>query len=55
MRAYDALNGKVIYDSTERNEVTEEIPHFAAITAGAHSVFCGTRTVLMGFTQRIIH
>lgn len=51
MRAYDVLKGKVIYDSTVRNEVTEEVPHFAALTAGGHSVFCGTKTGLMGFTQ----
>src|SRR5208282_5227612 len=28
MRAYDVLAGTVSYDSTARNDVTEEIPHF---------------------------
>ena len=51
MRAYEPVSGAVVYDSTTHNDVTEQIPHFAPITAGANSVFCATSTGFMGFTQ----
>lgn len=51
MRAYDVLSGTLVYDSTVHGDVTEQIPHFAPITAGANSVFCATQTGFIGFTQ----
>lgn len=54
MRAYDPLAGTVEYDSTVHNDVTEDIPHFAPITAGANSVFCATSTGFIGFTQFVV-
>jgi hypothetical protein len=51
MRAYDVVTGKIAYDSTVNNDVTEEIPHFAPITSGGNSVLCGTCTGFMAFTQ----
>ena len=51
MRAYDVITGKIIYDSTVNNDVTEEIPHFAPITSGGNSVFCATSKGFMAFTQ----
>jgi hypothetical protein len=51
MRAYDVVTGKIAYDSTVNNEVSEEIPHFAPITSGGNSVLCGTSKGFMAFTQ----
>lgn len=51
VRAYDVKGGHVLYDSTTNNDVTERIPHFAPITAGANSVFIATDNGFIGFTQ----
>lgn len=51
LRAYDALTGTIVYDSTTHNDVTEEIPHFAPITSGGNSVFVGTKDGFIGLTQ----
>jgi hypothetical protein len=51
MRAYDVVSGTIAYDSTLQGDVTEQIPHFAPITSGGNSVFCGTSTGFIGFTQ----
>jgi hypothetical protein len=51
MRAYDALTGTVVYDSTTHNDVTEDVPHFAPITSGGNSVFVGTKAGFIGLTQ----
>jgi hypothetical protein len=54
MRAYDPLTGTVVYDSTVHNDVTEDIPNFTPITAGANSLFCATLTGFIGFTQFVV-
>jgi hypothetical protein len=49
MRAYDVETGAIVYDSG--SDVSEGLPHFAAITSGGNSIFCPTVTGFIGFTQ----
>ena len=54
VRAFDVFSGAAVYDSTVHGDVSESIPHFTPITAGANSVFIPTSTGFMGFTQFVV-